>query len=49
MAQWQNVSGSTISVPIVENTNGQSENVQDQEIVTVPDDVVMAANYFVKL
>jgi hypothetical protein len=47
VVQYKNVSGSTISVPIVADVNGQSQDVADQQVVMVPDDVVMPAEYFV--
>ena len=40
MAAWKNTSGSTVSVPIVEH------DVAPNEIVTVPDDVIMSPEYF---
>jgi hypothetical protein len=47
VAQYKNVSGSTVSVPIVADVNGQLQDVANQQVVTVPDDVVMSTEYFV--
>ena len=40
MTRWENHSGSAISVPVV------GRDVADGEVVEVPDDVVLPANYF---
>jgi hypothetical protein len=47
VTQYKNVSGSTVSVPIVTELNGQLQDVANQQIVTVPDDVLMSTEYFV--
>jgi hypothetical protein len=36
-----------VSVPIVADVNGQLQDVANQQVVTVPDDVVMSTEYFV--
>ena len=40
MARWENHSGSAVSVPVV------NRDVDDGEVVDVPDDVVLPSNYF---
>ena len=42
--QYRNISGSAVSVPEV-----AEHDVQDQEIIDVPDDVLMSADYFVEV
>jgi hypothetical protein len=40
VARWENISGSAVSVPVV----GRDVDVDD--VVDVPDDVVLPSNYF---
>jgi hypothetical protein len=40
VARWENISGSAVSVPVV------GRDVDADDVVDVPDDVVLPSNYF---
>jgi hypothetical protein len=40
VARWENISGSAVSVPVA------GRDIEDGDVIDVPDDVVLPANYF---